>query len=49
MSVDEYDTPWKEAIETYFHECIEFFFPIAAEGINWKRGYSATRKSKVKS
>ena len=40
MSVDDYDTPWKEAIETYFHECIEFFFPIAAAGINWKRGYT---------
>ena len=40
MSVDEYDTPWKEAIESYFQECIEFFFPIAAAGINWKQGYT---------
>ncbi|WP_375499499.1 hypothetical protein [uncultured Nostoc sp.] len=40
MSNDEYDSPWKEAIETYFQECIEFFFPVAAEGIDWKRGYT---------
>lgn len=40
MPADEYDTPWKEAIETYFRECIEFFFPIAAEEINWERGYT---------
>lgn len=40
MSADEYDTPWKEAIETYFRECMEFFFPIAAEEINWERGYN---------
>jgi hypothetical protein len=36
MPVDEYDTPWKEAIEIYFLECIEFFFPIAAAEIDWK-------------
>lgn len=40
MSNDEYDSPWKEAIETYFQECIEFFFPVAGEGIDWKRGYT---------
>lgn len=40
MPNDEYDSPWKEAIETYFRECIEFFFPVAAEGINWERGYT---------
>ncbi|MDZ8106263.1 MAG: cytosolic protein [Nostoc sp. DedQUE12a] len=40
MSNDEYDSPWKEAIEIYFQECIEFFFPVAAQGIDWKRGYT---------
>lgn len=40
MSNDEYDSPWKEAIENYFQECIEFFFPVAAQGIDWKRGYT---------
>ncbi|MEO1762621.1 MAG: cytosolic protein [Cyanobacteria bacterium J06629_18] len=40
MPVDEYDTPWKEAIEIYFRECIEFFFPIAAAEIDWERGYN---------
>ena len=27
------------AIETYFRECIEFFFPTATE-IDWERGYN---------
>ncbi|KST62454.1 hypothetical protein [Mastigocoleus testarum] len=45
MSADEYDTPWKEAIESYFQECIEFFFPIAAAGINWKQGYTLVTAS----
>jgi hypothetical protein len=37
MSNDEYDSPWKEAIKTYFQECIELFFPVAAEGISARR------------
>ena len=36
---DDYDGPWKEAIETYFREFIEFFFPDAAKAIDWQRGY----------
>ncbi len=37
---DEYDSPWKEIIETYFQECIEFFFPVAANDIDWSRGHT---------
>ena len=36
---DDYDGPWKEAIETYFREFIEFFFPLAAQAIDWQRGH----------
>ncbi len=36
---DDYDSPWKEAIETYFEECLEFFFPQAAVDIDWQSGY----------
>ncbi|MEH1946044.1 MAG: hypothetical protein V7K77_03485 [Nostoc sp.] len=45
MSNDEYDSPWKDAIETYFQECIEFLFPVAAEGIDWNRGYTFLDKA----
>ncbi len=40
MTNQEYDSPWKEAIENYFQEFLEFFFPLAAQGINWQRGYN---------
>ena len=35
----DYDSPWKNALEVYFKECIHFFFPAMAEEVNWKRGY----------
>ena len=38
-STSEYDSPWKEAIEHYFPECLTLFFPQAAAGIDWSRGY----------
>jgi len=37
--MDEYDSPWKEALEHYLPECLTFFFPQAAAGIDWSRGY----------
>ncbi len=30
----------REIIETYFQECREFFFPLAANEINWTKGYT---------
>jgi hypothetical protein len=33
------DSPWKEALEVYFNECLAFFFPKAAIDIDWKHGY----------
>ena len=35
---DEYDSLWKEAIETYFEACMAFFFPDVHAGINWAKG-----------
>ena len=32
---DEYDSPWKEAIDNYFPEFIEFYFPDAYAQIDW--------------
>src|SRR5438874_8225928 len=36
---DEYDSPWKEALERYFPPFMEFFFPVAYQDIDWSRGY----------
>ncbi|MDS3859238.1 DUF4351 domain-containing protein [Thermosynechococcaceae cyanobacterium BACA0444] len=33
------DSPWKELIEAFFPEFIEFFLPEAFTEINWSRGY----------
>ncbi|NWH06928.1 DUF4351 domain-containing protein [Desulfobacter latus] len=36
-SHDDYDNPWKDMITRYFRELILFFFPDAANGIDWNR------------
>jgi hypothetical protein len=37
---DEYDTPWKEAVERYFPEFMAFYFPQAFAQIDWSKGYT---------
>jgi len=37
---DDYDSPWKNILETYFHDFMTFFFPVVAEGVDWSRGHS---------
>jgi hypothetical protein len=39
-SPDNYDTPWKEAIEHYFPEFMAFYFPDAHRQIDWQLGYT---------
>ncbi len=39
VTPDQYDSPWKEAIEEYFQECLAFFFPKIHADINWSAGY----------
>ena len=34
---DNYDSPWKEAVEHYFPEFIEFYFPEANAQIDWSK------------
>lgn len=36
---DDYDSPWKEALERFFAAFLAFFFPEAHAGIDWSRGY----------
>jgi len=37
---DQYDTPWKDAIERYFPEFMAFYFPDAHRQIDWSRPYT---------
>ncbi len=37
--VDEYDSPWKEAIERYFADFMQFFFPAAHAKIDWTQPF----------
>jgi Domain of unknown function (DUF4351) len=34
----DFDTPWKDGLEVYFREFMEFFFPDIATEIDWERG-----------
>jgi Domain of unknown function (DUF4351) len=33
------DTPWKQILESYFPQFMEFFFPAAYSQIDWNRGF----------
>ena len=37
---DQYDTPWKDAVERYFPEFMAFYFPAAHAQIDWGQGHS---------
>ena len=32
---DEYDSPWKEALEKYLRPCLDFSFPAISAAIDW--------------
>src|SRR5437660_9290521 len=34
---DEFDSPWKEALEIYLRPILEFCFPAVAESIDWSK------------
>lgn len=36
---DDYDSPWKEAVERYFPEFMAFYFPVAHAQIDWSQGH----------
>ena len=36
---DDYDNPWKQALEGAFPEFMAFYFPEAAARIDWQRGH----------
>ena len=35
----DYDSPWKEVLEIYFEQFVQFFFTNAHADIDWQRGY----------
>jgi hypothetical protein len=36
---DQFDSPWKEILEAYFQDFVQFFFPQIHDEIDWSRGY----------
>jgi hypothetical protein len=38
------DSPWKEALDRYFEQCLAFFFPRAYSDIDWGRGFETLDK-----
>jgi len=36
---DDYDSPWKDIIHSAFPEFMAFFFPDAAQRIDWSAGH----------
>ena len=36
---DDYDSPWKDILESCFQEFMVFFFPLAADDIDWRMGH----------
>ncbi len=39
MEQNDYDSPWKDILEKFFPEFLEFFFPKIHGEINWQQGY----------
>jgi len=37
VAADDYDSPWKEAVEAFLPDCLALFFPRAFEAIDWTR------------
>jgi hypothetical protein len=35
----EFDSPWKQILQLYFPDFMQFFFPQAHEEIDWSRGF----------
>ncbi|WP_006786937.1 hypothetical protein [Thiorhodospira sibirica] len=36
----DHDSPWKDALEYYFEECLQLLFPAIHAQIDWSKGYS---------
>jgi hypothetical protein len=43
----DYDNPWKNSLELYFRDFMEFCLPQIAEQINWSKGYESLDKELI--
>ena len=41
----DYDSPWKDILETYFQSALELCFPQIARQINWAKGIQLLSKA----
>ncbi len=41
---DDFDSPWKDALQWYLQQFLAFFFPTIAADIDWGRGYDGLDK-----
>jgi hypothetical protein len=41
---DDYDSPWKEALQVFLPAFLDFFFPDVHADLDWSRGYEALDK-----
>jgi hypothetical protein len=39
LAADDYDSPWKEALEQYLAECLALLFPEVHTDVAWERGH----------
>src|SRR5207244_911239 len=40
----DWDNPWKDALNHFLRQFLQFFFPKIYQAINWKRGYESLDK-----
>ena len=41
---DDFDSPWKDALQLYFQDFLAFFYPAIHADIDWTRGYDSLDK-----
>ncbi|MCI0684090.1 MAG: hypothetical protein L0Y71_18430, partial [Gemmataceae bacterium] len=41
---DDFDSPWKEALQRYLRSFLQFFWPDIHGDVDWSRGYEALDK-----
>jgi hypothetical protein len=41
---DDFDSPWKDALQRFLQQFLQFFFPAIAAEVDWNRGYDALDK-----
>jgi len=42
----DYDSPWKDILETYFQSALELCFPHIARQIDWAKGVQLLSKAR---